>query len=259
MVPLLDNKPRKDMENFYKYFTDKNKTMDLKNQQITIEAAKSMKTNIKILDKLPKTHNWLLEKIQKQLGHRGCLRTRTIKSICDEILDPNNSSALLHYAKSPRKQGVEGIQREYVREKWGIEILAGKKYNFSPQGKNSYRLSKKGELLKGIKMNRDNHHKSFDGKILNESLLVFQKVTTDDGGSTNSVYTEVYETILSCKLYLSNNVNSQQRFIFLLDGPYWERKDSKYDIKNRFQKLEEHSNDKLFIVNSDNINKILNN
>ena len=29
---MLDNKPRKDMENFYKYFTDKNKTMDMKNQ-----------------------------------------------------------------------------------------------------------------------------------------------------------------------------------------------------------------------------------
>ena len=137
--------------------------------------------------------------------------------------------------------------------------MAGKEHNFSSRGKNSFRISKKGELLKGVKMNRNNHHKSFDGKVLDELSLVFQKVTTDDGGSTDSVYTEVYETILSCELYHSNNLGSQQRFVFLLDGPFWERKDSKDDIKNRFQRLEEHSNNKLFIVNSDTINKILNN
>jgi|688.fasta_scaffold174938_1 hypothetical protein len=242
---------------FYDYFEQKNKDKDLVNQDECITSAKSIKKNINDLSKLPKTHKWLLEKIQKQLRHRGCLRDRTIDSICNEILNPENSSALLHYSKSPRKQGVESLQKEFIEKKWGIKILSGKENKLTPNGPHSYRLTKDGVLVKGVKMDRSIHHKSFDGKIIDDQILVFQKVTTDDGGSTDSVYEEVYETMMSCLNFLGKNTETKQKFVFILDGPYWDRKDSKEDSKNRFEKLVSYSSSGLMVVNSNTIKKSL--
>lgn len=238
---------------FYEWLLYQNILQDIHNQNCLVGSALTIKDNIDNLENIPKEDKWLLQKIEKQLPHRGCLRERSIVSICDEILDPQNSSSLLHYAKSPRKQGVEHLQRQYVKETWGIEILSGKNQNLTPHGKHSIRMTKDGDLLYGARMNRKLYHKSFDGKIFNEEILVFQKVTTDDGGSTDSVFSETYETIMSCIKFQEKNPTSDQKFVFLLDGPYWERKDQKNEHLSRFEKLKHHQNQKLIISSSNTI------
>ena len=42
-------------------------------------------------------------------------RNKNILGIIDEILDPTNSSAKMCWSKSPRKQGVEDIQQNYLK------------------------------------------------------------------------------------------------------------------------------------------------
>jgi len=248
---------------FTEFFLNYGVNQDLINQQELIRAANSIKelllTPPYTLDKLPKSHRWLLDKINKQLIHRGCSRDRSIIKICDEILDETNSSALLLYAKSPRKQGVEVVQRSYVLDTYGIEILAGKKHSLCSNGLNSVRISVSGELLSGVKMNRKLHRKSFDGFIGTKKNLVFQKVTTDNGGSTDSVFTEVLETIESCIKYITMNPHSENKFIFLLDGDYWGRKDLTTDEFTRFENLKTFENDKLFVCSSDTLSAIISN
>jgi len=248
------------MDNFMTWFCEQNRKKDLKNQEELISSAKYIKENLNNLNDVSKSknHKWLFEKIEKQLEHRGCLRERTIESICDEILDENNSSALLHYGKSPRKQGVENLQRKYIKDKFNIEILSGASHGLTASGPKSIRLSKTGELLYGVRMDRNKHRKSFDGKIIiQDNWLTFQKVTTDDGGSTDGVYDEVYETIECALKCLQGGKNDGYRFLFILDGEYWKKKSKKSDNLTRFETLKKLSNESLQIVDSNTVKEIL--
>ena len=160
-------------QSFYSWFTEKRKNRDLQNQELCILAAKSIKDNLQSLTKVPKQHKWLLEKIQKQLIERGCVRESTLELICDEILHPTYTSGLRQWSKSSMKQSIESYQLEFLSIH-GINLLSGKVHGVTQSGPKSIRMSKDGELVFGGKMNRNLHNKSFDSK-LDDNNLVFQK------------------------------------------------------------------------------------
>lgn len=263
---------------FYDFYLQKNRDRDIINQKVLLDNARIIKlasqsissppkfkinitkSDIKDATKLflksnsrkgqeknlIKSSQNLYDKIVKQLDHRGCIAKRTTISICDEILDPLNSSSKLHYAISPRKQGVEDLQKEYLFEYFGVKLTPLPK-----SGKNCYRFNKlTGELELGKPNRSKQYSKSMDGKF-KDNIFTFQKVTTDDGGSTNSVEDEVSDTVNLAVLHHSKFPKSEYIFIFLLDGPYWNRKSSENKSKTRLDELIDqipHILDKKIII-----------
>jgi len=250
------------MGTFYNYYLEQNKIKDIQNQQECVNAAKSIKSYFtKNEEKLPNKYKWLLEKLTKNIQdtYRGQLVVKDMLGILNEIIDSNNSSSKLYWCKSPRKQKIEEIQRNFILLNHNINILAGKKFGVCASGDNSYRfIYETFEFKKGVNKKEGSTTKSMDGLIqqsdLNTDLKcwVFQKVTTDDGGSTNSVEEEVIETIKVANKNIEK-FKEQNVFIFLLDGPYWGRKQYKKDSKTRFEKISEMSSDYVIICDSNTI------
>jgi hypothetical protein len=253
---------KKDMGNFYNYYLEQNRIKDIQNQKECVEAAKSIKLYLTgSIQKLPQKYNWLYEKLTKNIedNYRGQLVVKNIIGIIEEIIDMNNSASKLYWSKSPRKQKIEEIQRNFISFTHGLTILAGKQFGVCASGNDSYRfIYETSEFKKGINKKEGITTKSMDGLILQTELntdlkcWVFQKVTTDDGGSTNSVEEEVIETIKVANKNV-NNFPVQNIFVFLLDGPYWERKQYKKDNKTRFEKIFEMSSGYVIVCNSNTI------
>ena len=252
---LINNTNRID-EDFYSWFQQTNIEKDKQNQEEVLSIAKTLKQKIHTNEKLSDEEKWLWGKIYFRISKNGSIRPQNIESILDEILDSHNSSSLALYQKSPRKQGVENLQRDYVFNKHTIELLHGVEHELTPNGDYSIRLTKEGDLKYGGKKDSRKHLKSFDSKLINPPAFVVQKVTTDDGGATDSVREEIIATLNASKLYLDKNPHSGYKFIFLLDGPYWER-EGDYGLSRR-ENLIEMTKDynQIFICTSDNINQI---
>jgi hypothetical protein len=250
------------MGTFYNYYLQQNVIKDIQNQKELVDAAKSIKLYLtNNIERLSNKHKWLLEKLTKNIqeNYRGQLVVKNMLEILDEIIDPNNSSSKLYWAKSPRKQKIEDIQRDFILYTHGINILAGKNFGVCASGNDSYRfIYETSELKKGISKKEGVTTKSMDGLLQQTQLKtklkcwVFQKVTTDDGGSTNSVEEEVIETIKVANKNVKQ-FKEQNVFIFLLDGPYWVRKQFKKDQKTRFEKISEMSSDYVIVCDSNNI------
>jgi hypothetical protein len=244
---------------FYDWFLETNRQNDIKEQQKLVDAAKLTKDYLEgKITKLPKGSVFLLEKLTKNIQEdfRGLLVPKTTIGILDEILDPSNSSAKLQWCKSVRKQGVEKHQRQFLLNEYKIKILAGKKNGISAAGDNSYRFDlTTGELLKGVKKIQGKTSKSMDGipvfKTPNKGF-VFQKVTTDNGGGTDSVEVELIETIIAAKKCV-NNLKNDNFFVFIADGPFYQRKQHKTDKKTRFEKIYELSEKQIIIATSDTL------
>lgn len=232
---------------FYNFYLENNRKKDIINQQECLDAAISIKSFINNeIKKIPKKHKWLFEKLQKNItdGFRGQLVFKDFSGIIEEILDENNSSAKLLWSKSPRKQGVEDIQQSYLMSAHSLDLSL-----LSKSGKNSLKFnSNTGELVSNVSR-KQNHTKTLDGKIKNISVknYTFQKVTTDDGGSTNSVEDEVHTTINSALIRDNNYI------IFILDGPYWKRPSSEDKSKTRFEMIYQKSTNKIIVCDSDSI------
>jgi hypothetical protein len=235
------------MATFYNFYLENNRNKDIINQQELVDSAKSIKSFLnKETTKLAKKDKWLFDKLQKNITDcfRGQLVNKNILGIIDEILDPTNSSAKMHWSKSPRKQGVEDIQQNYLKFTYGIDLNL-----LSKSGKNSIKFNSiTGELVSGVSR-KQNHTKTLDGKISNLSVdnYTFQKVTTDDGGSTKSVEDEVFSTINSALLKQENYI------IFILDGFYWDKNSTEDKSKTRFDVIYAKSTDKVIICNSDTL------
>ena len=246
---------------FYTWYLETNRQNDIKNQQNLIVDAQNVKNYLLgEIEKLPKRSNFLLKKLEKNIeqNFRGLHRQKEMIGFLDEIMDGSNSSALLYWCKSTRKQGVEKLQKQYIKQVHSIDIFSGKEHNLTSNGPNSIRLNlKTGQLLNGEKT-AGKTSKSADGfinpnQIENEKrIYTVQKVTTDEGGSTNSVEEEIITMIYTTILNIENYNNSPY-WCFILDGPYWLRKDHKKDTKNRFEKLIEKQRDKIIICTSDTL------
>ena len=245
--------------NFYDWFLETNRQNDIKEQQKLVDVAQPTKDYfLGKIDKLPKESVFLAEKLIKNIrdGFRGQLFPKDIIGFLDEIMDPNNSSSKLLWCKSVRKQGVEKLQRQFLVEKYKIKIFAGKKNNITASGDYSYRFDlKTGELLKGARKVQGKTAKSMDGYIAVKTpvkVWTFQKVTTDNGGGTDSVEVELIETIRAAKKCV-NDLKSKDYFAFIADGPFYQRKQHKTDKKTRFETLCELAEEQIIIANSDTL------
>lgn len=244
---------------FYNWFLETNRQNDIKEQQKLVDAAQHTKEFfLGKTSKLPKESVFLGEKLIKNIkeGFRGQLCPKDVIGILDEIMDPNNSSAKLHWCKSVRKQGVEKLQRQFLLENYKIQILAGKNHNITASGDDSYRFDlKTGELLKGVRKIQGKTSKSMDGVVVvktTSKVWTFQKVTTDNGGSTDSVEAELIETIYAAKKCV-NDLKIEDYFVFISDGPFYQRKQHKTDKKTRFEKLYELSEKQIIVATSDTL------
>jgi hypothetical protein len=244
---------------FYNWFLETNRQNDIKEQQKLVEIAPLVKDYfLGKISKLPSGSIFLAQKLEKNIrdGFRGQLVSKDIIGFLDEIMDPNNSSAKLLWCKSVRKQGVEKLQRQFLFEKYKIKVLAGKKHEITASGDNSYRFDlKTGELLKGVRKVQGSTSKSMDGRVVVKTPLkvwTFQKVTTDNGGGTDSVETELIETIHAAKKCV-NELKTQDYFVFISDGPFYERKQYKSDKKTRYEKLYELSEERIIIATSNTL------
>jgi hypothetical protein len=247
---------------FYEYYLTQNRIKDIENQKDCVSAAKSIKSYIEgKIQSIPKKYIWLFEKLNKNIRdeYRGQLVKKDILSIINEIIDENNSSSKLYWSKSPRKQKIEELQRTFISLTHNIKILAGKNFGICASGNNSYRfIYDTFEFKKGVNKKEGLTTKSMDGSIELKNLnseskcWVFQKVTTDDGGSTNSVEEEVVKTIDVANKYILK-FNSGNIFVFLLDGPYWGRKQYKKDNETRFDKIYKMSSSNIVICDSNSI------
>lgn len=164
-----------------------------------------------------------------------------------------------HFAKPFMKQGVEDTQLFYLQDKFGINYNRGKSSDFpiTANGHNSYRFTNDGEFKKGIKKTNKTS-KSIDSIIFigNKKFWTTQKVTTDDGGATNSVNDDIIKFLKPNILFLENNPNNSDKFVYLLDGPYWKRKNRKDDKYNRLEILQrEFKHKDIIICDSDQFGK----
>lgn len=240
---------------FYNFFLKTNIDKDIIFQRELIIAATEYKKSL--LDStyiLNKKYFWLKSKLEKNIKNkfRGLLVEKDILGFIEEILDVNNSSAKLQWSKSPRKSCIEKIQVEFWKQYLGIDLKIGKKNGITAVGENSYRFSLDGEFLKGVKKDKNKNTKSIDAIFLDNFYCIL-KVTTDDGGSTNSVEEEIITLIKSVTKFLEKNPDDLKKFVFVLDGPYWMRKDNLDKSKTRFNVLYENSQDKLIICTSDTV------
>ena len=240
---------------FYDFFLKTNIEKDILFQKELVVAAKEYKKSLLDLSyTLDKKYFWLKEKLEKNVQDkfRGMLIEKNVLEILEEILDPNNSSSKLHWGKSPRKSGIEKIQVEFWKKYLDIDLKIGKKNGITASGQDSYRFSLDGEFLKGVKKDKTKNTKSIDA-VFSDNYYVILKVTTDDGGSTNSVEEEIITLIKSCSKFLEKNPNDLKKFVFVLDGPYWLRKDNMNKSKTRFDILYENSQNRLIVCTSDTI------
>jgi hypothetical protein len=252
-----------DYNSFFDWFKADRTYDTLNNQLNCISAAKVIKNYLNgNLKKLPNEVKWLYNKLTNENNDpTNYLVEMSLMKLIDEIIDPNNASSKKHFAKPSMKQGVENKQIFYLKERYGMKFNHGStaKIPICASGANSYRFTSEGEFKKGIK--KSNHtSKSIDSLFINDvdvtKFWTTQKVTTDNGGATNSVNDDIIKFLKPNMLYLKKNPNTSERFVYLLDGPYWERKNRKDDELNRIELLrEEYKHPNIIIMNSDEFGK----
>lgn len=250
-----------DYPNFWEWFKSDRIYEGLMNQIEVVEHAKIIKKYIdNYLEKIPSTVKWLYKKLTNENNNPiNYLVETSLIGLVDEIIDPNNASSKKHFAKYVMKQGVEGKQLFYLKQRYGLEFYHGKSADIPicASGKNSYRFTNDGEFKQGIKKTNGTS-KSMDSLYINNMIKYWttQKVTTDDGGATNSVNDDIIKFLKPNMLYLKKNSNTNERFVYLLDGPYWLRKNCKDDKLNRIELLRlEFNHPNIIIMNSDKFGK----
>jgi hypothetical protein len=262
MIKVLQKRPNVlEYKTFFDWFRADRTYDTLINQLDCVEDAKVIKTYLNgDLKKLPKRVEWLYNKLTNENNDPSNYLVETsLMKLIDEIIDPNNASSKKHFAKSAMKQGVEGKQLYYINQRYGMEFHHGSKSEIPicASGKNSYRFTNEGEFKKGI--NKSNStSKSMDSLYIQNVIKFWttQKVTTDDGGATNSGNDDIIKFLKPNMLYLNKNPNTSERFVYLLDGPYWERKNRKDDKLNRIELLRsEFKHPNIIIMNSDEFGK----
>jgi hypothetical protein len=239
----------KNYSNFFDWFEQKRIEQTVKNRNECIQSAKRLLENID-----SKKDSWLKVKISNYLERHGF-----DDSIKDVLLKISKDSLFAaHFSKPFMKQGVEETQLYYLKDKYDIDSYRGKNCEFpiTANGKNSYRFDENGNLKKGIKKTNKTS-KSIDSIIKKDTnFWITQKVTTDDGGATNSVNDDIIKFLKPNLLFFKNNPNSTDKFVYLLDGPYWKRKNRITDNYNRIELLQkEYKHENIIICDSDEFGK----
>lgn len=240
----------KNYSTFFEWFEKERIEQTIKNRNECIESAKNLLKNID-----SKKDSWLKTKISNYLERHGF--DNSIEDILLKISKDSYFAA--HFAKPFMKQGVEETQLFYLKDKYDINSHRGKNCEFpiTANGYNSFRLTNQGEFKKGIKKT-NNTSKSIDSLIFIDSkkFWITQKVTTDDGGATNSVNDDIIKFLKPNILFLEKKTNNIDKFVYLLDGPYWKRKNRKDDRYNRLEILQQEFRHKdIIICDSDQFGK----
>jgi hypothetical protein len=262
MKYLLTN----EYSSFFDWFINERIRGTRQNQQECIDSAKCILDFLnKKINKIPHQHKWLYNKLTNDNNTSDfyLVDNTDLYKLLNEIIDINNSSSKKLFAKPYMKQGVEDTQLFYLKNKYGINSNRGGKSEIpiTANGINSYRFTNDGEFKKGIKKTNKTS-KSIDSLICigNTKFWVTQKVTTDDGGATNSVNDDIIKFLKPNLLFLNNNLKNTDKFVYLLDGPYWIRKNRKSDKYNRIQLLQkEFKHKNIIICDSDNFGKLYGN
>lgn len=242
--------PTSNFNNFFEWFEKERISKTKLNTQECITSAKNLIKNID-----SKKDSWLKIKIQNYTNRNGF--NVDVKIILKKIVNDEFFAAT--FSKPFMKQGVEDTQLFYLKDKYSIDSNRGKLNEFpiTANGKNAYRFTNEGEFKKGIeKTNKTS--KSIDSLIFinNERFWATQKVTTDDGGATNSVNDDIIKFLKPNILFLNTNPTNTDKFVYLLDGPYWKRKNKKNDKYNRLELLQkEFQHDNIIICDSDEFGK----
>ena len=119
------------------------------------------------------------------------------------------------FAKDPLKQNLaEKLQLEILSKTNKIEKL-------SSNGENAKYLSN-GELLTNLS-NKPiiNSTKSLDFYDSSTNTYYYCKYINEDGGAQDNQYDDSKKFILNVNLYYKNNINSNIKFILLIDGNYF--------------------------------------
>lgn len=236
--------------NFFEWFKKERVSKTKSNTKNCIISAQNLTENVD-----SKKDVWLKTKIQNYINRNGF--SVKLESILNKIIIDVYFAAM--FAKPFMKQGVEDTQLFYLKDKYSIESNRGKsdKFPITANGENSYRFTNEGEFKKGIKKTNKTS-KSIDSLIFisNNRFWITQKVTTDDGGATNSVNDDIIKFLKPNMLFLKKNINNTDKFVYLLDGPYWKRKNRKTDKYNRLELLQnEFKNENVIICDSDEFGK----
>jgi hypothetical protein len=247
---------------FFDWFMEERIRAAIQNQKNCVASARVIKDYLDgKIKKIPSKDKWLYNKITNNNNATSFYLVKNTDSykLLREIIDPNNSSSKKLFAKPFMKQGVEDTQLFYLKDKYSIESNRGKcaKLPITANGENSYRFTNEGEFKKGIKKTNKTS-KSIDSCIFIDAtkFWITQKVTTDDGGATNSVNDDIIKFLKPNLLFLSNNPSTADIFVYLLDGPYWKRKNRKSDKYNRIELLQKEFNSKnIIICDSDEFGK----
>jgi len=249
----------KDFLTFDDWFVEKVRYGNAINQMEVIESAKVIKRFINNdIDKIPSKHKWLYNKItnENNLPENYIVPYTDTLKLCNEILNPRNASSKKLFSKAYMKQGVEADQIEYLDKKYNLLFSRGIDGYFpiTANGKNSYRFTKNGEFKQNIKKT-NNTTKSIDSCLYHKENVYWttQKRTGPDGGATNSVQDDIVKFLRYNKLYLEKKESTNNWFfLYLLDGPYWQRKDRNTDMYNRIETLQfEYNHPKIIITTSD--------
>ena len=242
--------PTNNFNNFFEWFESERISKTKLNTQDCIISAKNLIKNIN-----SKTDSWLKIKIQNYMIRNGF--DLDIQTILQKIESDELFAAL--FSKPFMKQGVEDTQLFYLKDKYFIQSNRGKsdKFPITANGENSYRFTNDGQFKKGIKKTNKTS-KSIDSLIFigDTRFWTTQKVTTDDGGATNSVNDDIIKFLKPNMIFLNRNTNNTDKFVYLLDGPYWKRKNRKTDKYNRLELLQkEFQNENIIICDSDEFGK----
>jgi hypothetical protein len=220
---------------FYNWFSEVRKIKTEENILKVIATAEKLLENLNSGSKILTNERDLQNKIINCIDDGKS--KKSVNEIILEILDSNNDSSKMFFAKEFTKQNPEYYQRHYIDKKFGIKILAGKKDNsITAHGPKSIRFDKEGNLVFG--KNAKNNLKSFDGEIQEPvSAYTFQKITWDKGGNQDSVFEECLNCIEMAKKCIDEGKNQGKTFIFILDGPYYQEKENNKEEYNRIESL----------------------
>jgi hypothetical protein len=235
---------------FFSWFEYERIQKTIANRNECIQSAKNLLKNSNF-----KKDYWLVLKIDNYIHRNGLEISREF--ILNKI--SNDYLFAAQFAKPFMKQGVEDTQLFYMYDKYKIQSNRGasSKFPITANGNNSYRFTNEGEFMKGIKKTNKTS-KSIDSLIIvkNTKFWTTQKVTTDDGGATNSVNDDIIKFLKPNLLFLEKNPKFTDKFVYLLDGPYWKRKNRKDDNYNRIEILKnEFKTKNIIICDSDEFGK----
>lgn len=250
-------------DTFFDWFIDKRVYGNKLNQMEVVSHAKIVKKFLTgELLKLPSNVKWLHEKLTNSNNRPENYLVDGVSplTLCNEIINPRNATSKKLFAKPYMKQSVEEDQLKYLHIKYNLEFSRGKNGYFpiTASGVNSYRFTKDGQFQKNIKRT-NNTSKSIDSILIHNDYRFWttQKVTTDDGGATNSVNDDIVKFLRPNHIYLNKFGTSNEFFLYLLDGPFWKRKDRQSDIYNRIETLKhQFSHPNIIICDSDEFGKL---